>query len=77
MTIANAVLTVIEEEGLQKNAKEVGSHLLRELRKLQNMFNYVGDVRGVGLMIGIEFVKNKESKEPAKELCETVRDRLE
>ena len=75
MSIADAVLSVIEEEGLQKQAKEVGSHLLEELMKLKELYTCVGDVRGVGLMIGVEFVKTKDKKEPAKELCESVRDR--
>ena len=75
MTIADAVLSVIKEEGLQRKAKEVGSHLLQELMRLKELHSCVGDVRGTGLMIGMEFVKTKERKEPAKELCETVRDR--
>ena len=75
MCIADAVLSVIKEEGLQRKAKEVGSHLLQELMRLKELHTYVGDVRGTGLMIGVEFVKTKKRKEPAKELCETVRDR--
>ena len=75
MCIADAVLSVIEEEGLQKQAKEVGSHLLHDLEKLKESYECVGDVRGVGLMIGVEFVKSKENKEPAKELCKSVTDR--
>lgn len=77
MAIASAVLTVIEEEGLQKHAKEVGSHLLLELGKLKDVHECIGDVRGVGLMIGVEFVKTQQDKEPAKELCEVIRDRLD
>ena len=75
MHIADALLLVIEEEGLLKQAKEVGSHLLQELQKLKELYKCVGDVRGVGLMIGVEFVKSKEKKEPAKELCEAIRNR--
>ena len=75
MSIADAVLLVIEEEGLRKKAKEVGSHLLQELMMLKEFYSCIGDVRGVGLMIGVEFVKTKETKEPEKEICETVRDR--
>ena len=75
MSIADAVLSVINEEDLQRKAQEVGSHMVQELMRLKELHTCVGDVRGVGLMIGVEFVKSKERKEPAKELCETVRDR--
>ncbi|ETE72367.1 Alanine--glyoxylate aminotransferase 2, mitochondrial, partial [Ophiophagus hannah] len=54
----------IAEDGLQKNCQEIGTHLLLEFAKLRDMFESVGDVRGKGLMIGIEMVKNKETREP-------------
>uniref|UniRef100_A0A670YQ51 Alanine--glyoxylate aminotransferase 2, mitochondrial n=1 Tax=Pseudonaja textilis TaxID=8673 RepID=A0A670YQ51_PSETE len=54
----------IEEDGLQKNCQEIGTYLLLEFAKLRDMFESVGDVRGKGLMIGIEMVKNKETCEP-------------
>lgn len=49
----------IEEDGLQKNCLAVGTHLLLELAKLRDEFEIVGDVRGKGLMIGIQMVKDK------------------
>ncbi|XP_053557175.1 alanine--glyoxylate aminotransferase 2, mitochondrial [Bombina bombina] len=61
---ASAVLDVIEEDGLQNNCKVVGTHMLLEFAKLRDMFDIVGDVRGKGLMIGIEMVTDKESRRP-------------
>jgi 4-aminobutyrate aminotransferase len=64
-----AALTTIEllEEGLIKNAARVGAYLLEKLKELQKRFHLIGDVRGKGLMIGIELVKNTETKEKAVE----------
>lgn len=62
-----AVLQVIEEEGLQDNAKSVGENLLEHLQSLQNKYPLIGDIRGQGLMIAVELVKDRQSKEPATE----------
>lgn len=61
---ARAVLQVIEDEQLQSNAKVAGEALLQHLHKLQEKFNCLGDVRGSGLMLGMEFVTDRESKTP-------------
>jgi hypothetical protein len=53
---------VIDEEGLQQNSHEVGTYFIEELAKLRDEFEEVGDVRGKGLMIGVEMVKDKVSK---------------
>ncbi len=53
------------EGGLMQNAARVGERLLKGLRRLQEKHRSIGDVRGVGLMIGVEFVKDRKSKEPA------------
>ncbi|XP_022110098.1 alanine--glyoxylate aminotransferase 2, mitochondrial-like [Acanthaster planci] len=62
--VGKAVLEVIEEEGTQANCKEVGTYTLLELAKLRDDFEIVGDVRGKGLMIGVEMVTDKESRRP-------------
>ncbi len=67
-----AVLQVIEEEGIQANALERGHQLSAGLRKLQEKHSVIGDVRGLGLMIGVELVKDRTTKEPAKEACLAV-----
>jgi 4-aminobutyrate aminotransferase len=69
---AHATLDVIEEEGLMDNAARVGDRLLRNLRELAPESHLVGDVRGLGLMIAVEMVKDKETKEPGKAEAEAV-----
>ncbi len=67
-----AVLEVIEREKLQENALKIGNHILAGLNRLKEKHNLIGDVRGKGLMLGIELVKDRESKEPAREECAQV-----
>ena len=50
---------VIEEENLQRNSQEVGTYMLLKFAKLRDEFDIVGDVRGKGLMVGIEMVQDK------------------
>ena len=57
--VGQAVLDVIKEEGLQENALKVGSYLLEQLKNLQNQHDLIGEVRGRGLFIGIELVKDE------------------
>ena len=73
MAIAEAVLTVIEEEGLQRNAKELGAYLMEGLKAMQERYECMGDVRGVGLFIGIDFVKDRESRTADVELARAVK----
>jgi 4-aminobutyrate aminotransferase-like enzyme len=65
--IGCAVLDVIEEEKLMKNALETGQYFMEALHQLKNKFELIGDVRGLGLFIGVELVKDRESKKPATE----------
>ena len=67
-----AVLEVIEREKLQDNSLKVGGHILAGLDKLKEKHPIVGDVRGKGLMLGIELVKDRTTKEPAKAECAQV-----
>jgi 4-aminobutyrate aminotransferase len=60
---ALATLDLVEG-GLARNAREMGAVLLDGLRELQKKHDIIGDVRGAGLMIGIEFVRDRETKEP-------------
>ncbi|RJR44952.1 MAG: acetyl ornithine aminotransferase family protein [Desulfobacteraceae bacterium] len=60
------------EEGLISNAEIQGERLMRGLRELQKSFECMGDVRGKGLMVGVELVKDRETKERATELRKKV-----
>jgi len=64
-----AVLEVIEAEDLQRNALEVGRYLLDGLRNIARNFPSLGDVRGAGLFIGADFVRDPVTKEPAPEIA--------
>jgi alanine-glyoxylate transaminase/(R)-3-amino-2-methylpropionate-pyruvate transaminase len=67
-----AVLEVIDREKLQQNSLKLGQKILAGLNKLKEKHNLIGDVRGKGLMLGIELVKDRQSKEPAKEECAQI-----
>ena len=60
---------VIEEDGLQENARRVGDLLLQEMMSLREEFEIVGDVRGSGLMLGMELVKSKVSQVSSQLTC--------
>lgn len=63
-TVGISVLDIIEEEGLQKNSLDVGSYFLKGLAELRDRYEVIGDVRGKGLMIGVELVSDKEKRTP-------------
>ncbi|XP_013113491.2 alanine--glyoxylate aminotransferase 2, mitochondrial isoform X2 [Stomoxys calcitrans] len=74
-----AVLDVIEEEQLQKNSLEVGTYFLKKLAELRDKYEIIGDVRGKGLMIGVELVSDRTTKAPlgvphVLEIWETCKD---
>lgn len=75
MAIAEAVLDVIDEEGLQKRAQELGQYLMDNLLAMKSKHKCIGDVRGVGLFIGVDFVKDQDSREADKELARLVKKR--
>jgi alanine-glyoxylate transaminase/(R)-3-amino-2-methylpropionate-pyruvate transaminase len=67
-----AVLRAVDEDQIQDNARDVGAYLKDRLMGLQSRYELVGDVRGSGLMIGVELVKNRQTKEPADEAAGRV-----
>ncbi len=71
MTQGLATLEVIESENLQANALRVGTHLKDRLLELQERHPLIGEVRGLGLMLGVELVRDRTTKEPAT--AETAR----
>ena len=68
LALASAIATmdVIAEEGLLAQADSTGSYIINQLKEIQNCHPYIGDVRGRGLMIGIEFVEDRQTKKRAK-----------
>lgn len=64
---ALASIEVIQEEGLVENSAKVGAFMLERLRKMKDRYKIIGDVRGKGLFLGIELVKDKENKVPFPE----------
>ena len=69
MAAADATLShfIENKEAILRNVREVGEYALKLLNELKERRKFVGDVRGKGLMLGIELVKDKESKKPARE----------
>jgi len=72
---ARATIEVIEEEKLLDNADRVGNYFRRKLEELQQKYPLIGDVRGMGLMQGLELVKDRKTKEPAPEATVQLMER--
>ena len=75
MTQGLATLEVIDEENIQQNAKIVGEHLKGRLLELQDKHELIGEVRGLGLMLGVELVVDRKTKEPASVQAAEVMER--
>ena len=77
--IGLAVLDVIEQEGLQENALRVGGALRAGLGELVERHSIAGAAHGMGLYLGLDLVRDRETKEPAREeayaICERLRER--
>lgn len=70
-----AVLEIIDRENLQQNCLEVGHYLMTGLNTLMERHDLIGEVRGLGLMLGVELVRDRKSKEPANPECVRVLER--
>jgi 4-aminobutyrate aminotransferase-like enzyme/Ser/Thr protein kinase RdoA (MazF antagonist) len=73
---AKEVLDIVDDENLQANAKQQGDRLLAGLRGLQDQHDCIGDVRGIGLFIGVDLVTNRTSKTEATALATHVKNRM-
>lgn len=71
---ALASIRIIEEERLSENAAKVGDAMMQRCKRMQERSPILGDVRGMGLSLGLEFVKDKRTKEPAPDLTKRVID---
>ena len=67
-----AVLQVIEREKLQENSLKIGAQLRQGFARLAEKHSLIGDVRGLGLMLGVELVKDRATKTPARDECAAV-----
>ncbi|AWC25152.1 2,2-dialkylglycine decarboxylase [Aminobacter sp. MSH1] len=69
-----AVLDVIERDRLRDNAADVGAYLVERFKDMQRRYEVIGDVRGMGLFLGIELVTDRRTKEPATAFARKVND---
>ena len=69
---AKTVINIIKNERLLENATKQGTYILKHLEDLKEQNEIVGDVRGKGLMVGMEIVENKDSKKPASKLASEI-----
>jgi len=70
----SAVVDIMRRERLEENALRMGAIMKSRLLEIQEKSPYVGDVRGVGLVMGVELVKDKKTKEPAPDLTRKLID---
>jgi 4-aminobutyrate aminotransferase / (S)-3-amino-2-methylpropionate transaminase / 5-aminovalerate transaminase len=72
-TAASATLETILDEGLVERSRVLGAEMKRRLLEMKEKFEFIGDVRGEGLMIGVELVRDRKTKEPlARKVCERI-----
>jgi 4-aminobutyrate aminotransferase / (S)-3-amino-2-methylpropionate transaminase / 5-aminovalerate transaminase len=69
------ILDIYKNERLVENSRKMGEYMLRKLKAVEKKAKHLGNVRGMGLVMGMEFVRDKKSKEPAPELIKVVMDR--
>lgn len=74
--VGNSVLDILDDEGLQQNACLVGDHLKKRLQTLSQRFPLIGAVHGMGLYLGVEFVRDHHTLEPATEETTTICERM-
>jgi 4-aminobutyrate aminotransferase-like enzyme len=70
-----AVLEIFEKENLVEHSAQMGEYIKKGLKQIAGNCRYLGDVRGCGLVMGIEFVKDKRTKDPAPELIRPIIDK--
>jgi 4-aminobutyrate aminotransferase len=76
LAAGSAVIEYIESRNLLERTSSLGDYIINRLRDLMDRYPIVGDVRGIGFMIGIEFVKDRRTKEPGEKIASELRRRL-
>ncbi|MBT4001869.1 MAG: aminotransferase class III-fold pyridoxal phosphate-dependent enzyme, partial [Chloroflexi bacterium] len=76
MAVAHAVMDVIEEEGLLARAERVGQYLQEGFNALASEHQEIGDVRGLGMFMGVELVEDRETRKPATQLAGKVIEKV-
>ncbi len=74
--VGDTVLAIIQQQQLAQNCADVALHLRTELAKLQHKHPLIGDVRGLGMFIGIELVRDRDSLEPAREAALIIAEQM-
>lgn len=74
--IGKEVLDVVDDEGLMENARRMGDMLLDGLRGLQAEFDVIGDVRGMGLFIGVELIRDPDTLAPGTGIADYIKNRM-
>jgi len=69
---SHAILDIFEEENLVENARVIGEHMKKRLTEMKDKCRYLGDVRGRGLVMGLDIVKDKKTKERYPEMTRTI-----
>ena len=67
-------MQILKDEKLADNAETIGNYLLNEFKKIGEKSNRIGNVRGKGMMIALEFVKSKECKTPDADITSDILD---
>lgn len=70
-----AVLDIFKEEKLERNAAKIGRYMLGRFKKMERECRYLGEARGMGLVMGLEFVRDKRTREPAPDITVEVINR--
>jgi 4-aminobutyrate aminotransferase-like enzyme len=74
--VGDKVLEIVLRDNLVENSRSMGLHLHAGLQKLKERYGCIGDVRGRGLMAGMEIVADRETKEPAIDVARTVASKM-
>src|SRR5262249_2686841 len=74
--IGLSVLAVMQEENLQQHALKVGERMPKGMRVLQDRYELIGDVRGSGMFLGVELVRNRDTREPATQEADELVNKM-